>query len=136
MPSAKKTPRTPSARKPAGRAAGKAPRSAGAKRTRAAAPKGTAPAEAGAGKDAESAAPAVARAVPTGSRRARATRSAAGGTVTILQVRSGIQCPLRQKRILRSLGLRHPHHKVVRPDNPAVRGMVNAIPHLVSIVEG
>ncbi|PYS97428.1 MAG: 50S ribosomal protein L30 [Acidobacteria bacterium] len=55
--------------------------------------------------------------------------------MTVLQVRSGIQCPIRQKRILRSLGLRHPHHKVIRPDNPAVRGMVNAIRHLVQIVE-
>jgi large subunit ribosomal protein L30 len=50
-------------------------------------------------------------------------------------VASGIGCPVRQKRILRSLGLRHPHHAVVRPDNPAVRGMVAAIPHLVRIEE-
>jgi large subunit ribosomal protein L30 len=48
-------------------------------------------------------------------------------------VASGIGCPVRQKRILRSLGLRHPHHAVVRPDNPAVRGMVAAIPHLARI---
>jgi large subunit ribosomal protein L30 len=50
-------------------------------------------------------------------------------------VRSGIQAPVRHKRILKSLGLRHPHHRVVRPDNPAVRGMVEAIPHLAQIVE-
>jgi len=55
--------------------------------------------------------------------------------MVIEQYGSGIGCPFRQKRILKSLGLRHPHHRVVRPDNPAVRGMVNAIPHLVRIVE-
>jgi large subunit ribosomal protein L30 len=64
----------------------------------------------------------------------RKSRPAAAKTITILQYGSGIACPKRQKRVLRSLGLRHPHHSVVRPDNPAVRGMVNAIPHLVRIV--
>src|SRR5258708_37716327 len=57
----------------------------------------------------------------------------ASGMITILQVRSGIGCNFTHKRILRSLGLRHPHHRVVRPDNPAVRGMVEAIPHRVQI---
>src|SRR2546426_10740389 len=64
----------------------------------------------------------------------RRMRAASGKTITIVQYVSGIACPKRQKRVLRSLGLRHPHHTVVRPDNPAVRGMVNAIPHLVRIV--
>jgi large subunit ribosomal protein L30 len=58
------------------------------------------------------------------------------GTITLQQYASGIGCPIRQKRVLRALGLRHPHHSVVRPDNPAVRGMVAAIRHLVRIVEG
>ncbi len=56
--------------------------------------------------------------------------------MTIEQYGSGIGCIARQKRILKALGLRHPRHRVVRPDNPAVRGMVEAIPHLVRIVEG
>jgi large subunit ribosomal protein L30 len=60
---------------------------------------------------------------------------AAGATITIEQYASGICCPKRQKRVLRALGLRHPRQRVVRPDNPAVRGMVNAIPHLVRIEE-
>jgi large subunit ribosomal protein L30 len=42
---------------------------------------------------------------------------------------------MRHKRVLRALGLRHPHHRVERPDNAAVRGMVAAIPYLVRIVE-
>ncbi len=60
----------------------------------------------------------------------------AGPTITIEQDTRGIACPIRQKRVLRALGLRHPHHREVRPDNPAVRGMVKAIPHLVRIEEG
>ena len=67
--------------------------------------------------------------------RATRARPAAARTIVIEQFGSGIGCPFRQKRILRSLGLRHPRHRVVRPDNPAVRGMVDAIPHLVRIVE-
>jgi large subunit ribosomal protein L30 len=58
------------------------------------------------------------------------------GMISILQVRSGIGCNITHKRVLRSLGLRHPHQTVVRPDNPAVRGMVETIRHLVRIVEG
>jgi len=72
---------------------------------------------------------------PAGRAEAPARRPAAGRTITIVQYASGIACPKRQKRVLRSLGLRHPHHTVVRPDNAAVRGMVQAIPHLVRIVE-
>jgi large subunit ribosomal protein L30 len=55
--------------------------------------------------------------------------------LTIEQYGSGIGCRIGHKRVLRALGLRHPHHRVERPDNPAVRGMVAAIPYLVRIVE-
>ena len=65
-----------------------------------------------------------------------AKRKSAGTMITIEQFRSGICCNFRHKRTLRALGLRRPRQKVVRPDNDAVRGMVNAIPHLVRIVEG
>ena len=67
---------------------------------------------------------------------ARSKRKAAPGLLTIVQVRSGICCNKRHKSVLRALGLRHPHHVVKRPDNPAVRGMVDTIPHLARIVEG
>ncbi len=120
-------PRTPGSRKGAaaprsrktGEPGGKAPRT---KKAASRPPVAAAPAAPAAGASApESAAP----------------ESAAGGkTITLLQVRSGIGCPVRHKRVLKALGLRHPHHRVVRPDNPAVRGMVLAIPHLVRIVEG
>jgi len=57
-----------------------------------------------------------------------------GKTIEIVQVRSGICTPDNHKRTLRALGLRRLNQKVVRPDNPAVRGMVATIPHLVRVV--
>ena len=57
-----------------------------------------------------------------------------GKTIEIIQVRSGICTPENHKRTLRALGLRRLNQKVVRPDNPAVRGMVATIPHLVRVV--
>ena len=53
----------------------------------------------------------------------------------IEQYRSGIACNARHKRVLRSLGFRRLNQRVERPDNPAVRGMVATIPHLVRIVD-
>ncbi|GAB4375434.1 MAG: 50S ribosomal protein L30 [Acidobacteriota bacterium] len=55
--------------------------------------------------------------------------------IRIRQIRSGIGRPAKQKRILAALGLGRMHRVVVKPDNPAVRGMVAAIPHLVEIVD-
>lgn len=65
-----------------------------------------------------------------------ATRAARkkGKTIEIVQVRSGIGAPDRHKRTLKSLGFRRLHQVVVRTDNPAVRGMVESIPHLVRLV--
>jgi large subunit ribosomal protein L30 len=56
--------------------------------------------------------------------------------IRIEQYRSPICCPPAQREVLRSLGLRRIRHVVDRVDTPAVRGMVNKIPHLVRIVEG
>ena len=53
----------------------------------------------------------------------------------IEQYRSGIGRPEQHKRILRALGLGVVNRVVERPDNPAVRGMVAKIPHLVRIVD-
>ena len=57
-----------------------------------------------------------------------------GKTLDIVQVRSGICTPENHKRTLRALGLSRINQKVTRPDNPAIRGMVDTIPHLVRIV--
>lgn len=58
-----------------------------------------------------------------------------GAKLKIQQVRSPIGFPRNQREVLRSLGLRRIRQVVERPDNPAVRGMVAKIPHLVQIVE-
>jgi len=66
----------------------------------------------------------------------RKRRAAAGKKMIVIeQYRSGICCNITHKRVLRSLGFRRMWQKVERPDNPAVRGMVETIPHLVRIVE-
>ena len=81
-----------------------------------------------------SAATATAETAAAGAEHGRAARPA-GRTIVIEQYGSGIGCQFRQKLTLRALGLRHPRQRVVRPDNHAVRGMVESIPHLVRIVE-
>ncbi len=56
-------------------------------------------------------------------------------TVRIEQVRSAHGRSPAQREVLRSLGLRKIRHVVEREDTPAVRGMVNKIPHLVRVLE-
>jgi len=56
-------------------------------------------------------------------------------TIRIRQTRSAAGRPKDQHDTLRGLGLRRVRHEVEREDTPAVRGMVNKIPHLVEIVE-
>jgi len=51
----------------------------------------------------------------------------------IRQVRSKIGQTAKQRDVLRTLGLRRIGHVVERPDNPAVRGAVRLIGHLVRI---
>lgn len=58
-----------------------------------------------------------------------------GAKLKIQQVRSPIGFPRSQREVLRSLGLKKIRQVVEKPDNPAVRGMVAKIPHLVQIVE-
>ena len=53
----------------------------------------------------------------------------------VTQIRSGIAGQKFQKDTLRSLGLKHIGDVVVKEDRPEIRGMVNAIPHLVAVEE-
>ncbi len=53
----------------------------------------------------------------------------------ITLVRSPIGNSVRQKRTVLALGLRKIRQVVERPDNPAVRGMVDRIAHLVQVEE-
>jgi large subunit ribosomal protein L30 len=65
----------------------------------------------------------------------RTRKAASGKTLTLRQVKSGICAPKNQKATLRGLGFRRMGQKVVRPDDPAIRGMVLQVRHLVEIVE-
>ena len=59
----------------------------------------------------------------------------ANKTIKVKQVASPIGRPAKQKAILVGLGL-HKMNKVVElEDTPAIRGMINKVPHLVKIVD-
>jgi large subunit ribosomal protein L30 len=51
----------------------------------------------------------------------------------ITLLRSGINRPEQHKLTIAKLGLGKRGRTVVRPDNPAVRGMVRAVAHLVKV---
>lgn len=55
--------------------------------------------------------------------------------IRIRQVRSIIGGTERQRAVLRSLGLKRMNQEVLQKDNPSIRGMIQAIPHLVKVVE-
>ncbi|HEV2066076.1 MAG TPA: 50S ribosomal protein L30 [Thermomicrobiales bacterium] len=57
------------------------------------------------------------------------------GQLKITLVRSVIGRPHDQERTVRSLGLRRVNQSVVRPDQPAIRGMVHKVQHLVNVEE-
>jgi large subunit ribosomal protein L30 len=59
----------------------------------------------------------------------------AAGTVRIKQIGSLIGCTDGQRACVRGLGLRRMHQVVERQDTPAVRGMIDKVPHLVTVVE-
>lgn len=52
----------------------------------------------------------------------------------IRQVRSGLRSPKDQRATLEALGLRH-QHSVTQKDNPAIRGMIFKVRHLVEVTE-
>jgi large subunit ribosomal protein L30 len=60
---------------------------------------------------------------------------AAKKTITIEQYASANRRPGVQTKTLIGLGLNKLHRKRVLEDTPSVRGMINAIPHLVRIVD-
>lgn len=56
-------------------------------------------------------------------------------SIKIKLVRSPIGRPEKQRKIVRSLGLKKMNQVVERPDTPPFRGMVAKVPHLLAIVE-
>lgn len=57
------------------------------------------------------------------------------GSVKIRWVKSMIGYNRKQRATLRGLGLRRLNQTVEREDTPCVRGMINAVTHLVAVVE-
>lgn len=62
-------------------------------------------------------------------------KDVAGKTIRVTLVRSPIGYPKDQKATVKALGLRRMHQTVEQVDNPAVRGMINKIIHLVQVEE-
>jgi large subunit ribosomal protein L30 len=58
----------------------------------------------------------------------------ADAKIKVKLVRSPICTPEKHKQVVRGLGLRKLNQVVEWTDTPAVRGMVNKVPHLVEIV--
>ena len=56
-------------------------------------------------------------------------------TIKIKQTKSRINCPAVQKKTLDALGLRKMNQVVEKEETPAILGMVNAVRHLVKIVD-
>ena len=56
-------------------------------------------------------------------------------TIVVKQIGSPIRRPAKQRQTLVGLGLNNMHKERDLEDTPAVRGMVDKIPHLVKIIE-
>lgn len=59
----------------------------------------------------------------------------AEGKIKIKLVGSPIGRVDKQKRIIRSIGLRKMQQVVELPDTPGTRGVVRKVPHLLAIIE-
>jgi large subunit ribosomal protein L30 len=55
--------------------------------------------------------------------------------VKVTQIKSTIDRPERQKRIIQSLGLKKINHSVIHEDSPEIMGMINKVLHLITIQE-
>jgi large subunit ribosomal protein L30 len=53
----------------------------------------------------------------------------------VTQVRSAIGSKQNQRETLRSLGLKRIRDVVVKEDRPEIRGMIQTVPHLVTVEE-
>lgn len=58
-----------------------------------------------------------------------------GKRIRLKQVKSEIGSNSRQRATLRGLGIRRLHKVVEVEDTPALRGMINKVSHLVTVLE-
>ncbi|MDR0185925.1 50S ribosomal protein L30 [Prevotella brunnea] len=56
-------------------------------------------------------------------------------TIKVKQIKSRINAPKDQKSTLLALGLRKISQVVEVEDTPSIRGMINKVHHLVSIID-
>jgi large subunit ribosomal protein L30 len=59
---------------------------------------------------------------------------AVSGKIHLKWIRSAICAPVKQKLVVKGLGFTRLNQVIERPDNPAIRGMVAKVPHLVEIL--
>jgi large subunit ribosomal protein L30 len=62
-------------------------------------------------------------------------KETSGKTLKVTLVRSAIGYNKSQKATVKALGLRRMHQTVEHKDTPALRGMLNAVIHLLKIEE-
>ncbi len=53
--------------------------------------------------------------------------------IRITLTRSSISRPVKHRAVLKGLGLKKLNGSVIRPDTPEIRGMINAVRHLVRV---
>ena len=56
-------------------------------------------------------------------------------TIKIKQTKSRIGAPVNQRRTLDALGLRKLNKTVEVEDNASIRGMINKVHHLVTVID-
>jgi large subunit ribosomal protein L30 len=66
---------------------------------------------------------------------ARKKAAAKAGRLRIKQIRSSSGRPGKHRDTLRALGLRHHQQVVEHADNPAIRGMIFHVRHLITVEE-
>lgn len=57
------------------------------------------------------------------------------GKIKVKLIKSGIDQSKRQKDTLEAMGFRKLHQVVEMNDNPAIRGMIEKVKHLVTVQE-
>ena len=55
--------------------------------------------------------------------------------IKVTLTRSVLGRPENQRKVVRALGLRKTNHTVEHADTPSIRGMLNAVKHLLTIEE-
>lgn len=55
--------------------------------------------------------------------------------IKIIQTKSIIDRPLKQKRTIEALGLGRPNWEKIHTDTPQIRGMIRKVSHLVKVEE-